>query len=131
MGRGLQRDIGQRDALKTRGEQGLGIGEKLTHDSIDGADNAALPIARIAFGADEQALAHGDIDCFEANLAGRAQQAPAAVMALGGTDNAGIAQFAEHPAHDDWIGHQALGQGGGGHGRVWLLVQVDQGMKSE
>ena len=128
---GLQRNIGQRDALEPCREQGLCVGEKFAHDTVDGPDNAALPIARIAFGADEQAFAHGDIDGLETDLTGGTQQAPAAVMALGGTDNAGIAQLAQDPAYDDRIGHQALGQGGRSYRRIGLLMQMNQGVEGE
>ncbi|MCY1552113.1 hypothetical protein D9M68_884890 [compost metagenome] len=59
------------------------------------------------------------------------EQAPAAVMALGGGDNAGLAQFTQDAPHHDRIGHEALRQGGRGDGGVGLLVQVDKGVKGE
>ncbi|AYG64945.1 hypothetical protein CCGE531_02295 [Rhizobium sp. CCGE531] len=45
VGLSLTRDIVQRYALETGSEQGSGIGEKVAHDCVDRADNAAFDIA--------------------------------------------------------------------------------------
>ena len=71
--RGLLGDIVDRNTFETGCQQGLGIGEEVAHDRIDGANDAALDVAGIALGADQQALAHGAVNGVEADLLGRAQ----------------------------------------------------------
>src|SRR5690606_3432728 len=131
IGLGLLRQIGKRDALEPGGKQGFGIGEEGAHGGIDGSHDAAGDVAGVAFGTNEQALAHGGIDLAQGYFTSRAQQAPATIMSLGGADNAGVAQLAEGTAHDDGIGQQALSEGGRGDGFVRLLVQMDKGMKGK
>nr|WP_246132644.1 hypothetical protein [Devosia ginsengisoli] len=74
---------------------------------------------------------YGGIDLAQADFGRRPQQPPAAIMPLAGRNDAGLAQCAQHPAHHDRIGHQALGKGGRGNGLVGLLVQMDERVQGE
>ena len=131
MRRCLPGNVVKGNALQPLCQQRLGIGNELAHYRIDRADDPALHIAWIAFGTDQEALAHRGIYGVKADLFRWTQQAPATVMPLGRSHNSGFPQLPQHSTYHDRVGHQALRQGRRRHRGIGLLMQMHKGMEGK
>ena len=92
----VSRQVAQAHPLQAGGEQGLGVIEKIVHDPIDRPHNGAGDIARIALGAQQHPLAKSGINIAQGDFGGRTAERPAAIGALAGIDNTGLAQFTQN-----------------------------------